>query len=217
MSLRNGHGKGRGRPHVEVALKDLPAPVPAPAATPSTGNRGRFTRENAAAAGRAGGLAKARRNAVATARTMGLGRYLDFVEDGRVKPFVDEGERWMVSALEGLSRDVGGGELSAEVCSIVQGAAWQKAFSSFLFDLASRESGAWVADKSHVPDRKYRLRANTELMLTASRLAESHRQQMLAAYELAAREAVARAKGKRHDRSSLEAVGWSVEDEDEKK
>lgn len=197
MTLRKGHGKGAGVPRVEVLpVDELPAPVPAPLA--QDGRRANGTikdPETARRIGRMGGLASARRDPLRAAKSMGLGQLISqFEKDARIEPFVTESERWMRQTLEGLARDVGGGELSAEVVSIVQTAAWERAFSRYLFDISTRSQFAWTVAENKVPigDKKHTVKPNTETILTASRLGDSSRQNLLAAFELAAREAQAR-------------------------
>ena len=50
--------------------------------------------ETAKALGRLGGLAKARRDPVAAAKSFGVGRLIEkFAKDAHVEPFVEAGER----------------------------------------------------------------------------------------------------------------------------
>lgn len=202
--IRKGHGKGAGTPHVEVPPADeLTAGVAAPTVTPAPRNKGKFTSESARQAGRLGGLAKARRDPMQAAKSLGLGRHLtQFPEDARITPFINAAERWMRQELEGLARDVGGGHLSAGVVSIVQGAAWKKCFAEFYFDLNTRAQFMWTVEEAKVMtagERKMLLRANTDLVSTAARLAEGYRQDMLAAHALAKVEAEARKAARAHE------------------
>ena len=131
-------------------------------------------------------------------------------EDARIAPFVTEGEAWLRATLEGLAKDVGGGKLSAEVVSIAQGACWQKIFSDFFFDLATRSVFMWSAEPDPAGGRA-KVRPNTELATVASRLRVEHRQSMLACYELAAREAQIRPK------STAALPAWFVEEKESPK
>ena len=140
--------------------------------------------------GKRGGLARARRRADATAwgATMGLGRLLTLTEDSHLAPFVAEGEEWLAAQCVAVARDVGGGELSPGVVSILRGASWSRLFSSYLFDCGTRQSFAWQVDEERTP----KVLPRTELLLVAQRLADSSRQALLAAHELSAREAKGR-------------------------
>lgn len=87
---------------------------------------------------------------------------------------------WRDAHLSRLSATVGGGEVGPAVQAIVSTAALQHAASRWLFDRSVLELSA-------------------ELALTASRLADSARQNILAAHELCAREAQARQRQQRQD------------------
>jgi hypothetical protein len=194
VTLQRTHG----RLYPLVAAPDeLPAGL---AATPEPVERRRDGRlasaEAARALGKRGGLARARRRADARAwgATVGLGRLLEMTTEERLSPFVGEAEAWLKAQCEACARDVGGGQLSPGVVSILRTAAWERLYSAFLFDCATRSSFAWDAER----DAKGELRAlgpRTDLVIVAGRLGDSSRQNLLAAHELAAREAQARPRG----------------------
>jgi len=148
--------------------------------------------EAAKALGKRGGAARARRRAaIATAGArLRLGRYLsDLRASEHVAPFVNEAERWLDATAAELAASTGGGRLSPMVTSVLQSAAWARAFSSFFYDAASRETWAWDRAPEGV---KPAVRPSTDLALAASRLATESRQHCIAAFELAAREAESR-------------------------
>jgi hypothetical protein len=107
-----------------------------------------------------------------------------------LSPFVDDGERWYRAKCQELARDVGAGVASAGVCSLVRKAAWANVYSEFLYACSTREVWAFHRDAKARPPMTPR----TDLIAAASRLADSSRGHLLAAHELAAREAEARAK-----------------------
>lgn len=173
MTLRAGHGAGAGAPRVEVLpLDELPAGVPGPARRAATGNRradgrlapGSGTAELAAE----GGRAKAER-----ARLERLLGRVDLPDGHPVAPYRRDAADWRDAHLARLAETVGGGEVGPAAQAIVSSAALQHAASRWLFDRAAVEQDA-------------------KLALDASRLADASRQNLLAAHELAAREAQAR-------------------------
>lgn len=187
-----GHGAGRGRPHIEVAkASDLPVGT---AAAPEPVDRrpdGRIaSADTARLLGKRGGLASARKRADAAAwgATLGLGRLLTLSADAHLAPFVEEGEKWLAAQCSAVARDVGGGELSPGVVSILRTAAWERLYSAWLFDAGTRMSFAWDVNEA----RKPVMLPRTELLAVAMRLGDASRQNLLAAHELAAREAKAR-------------------------
>ena len=171
MTLRKGHGSGAGVPRIEVLPADeLPAGVPAPAEPAASRDAsGRFVRGPGAseAARRA---AKARHQQRALARLMGL---RELPEGHPFAPYRRLGSDWRDAHMAQLAATVAGGEVGPGPASMVASAALQLSHSRYLADLAS-ESG------------------DPALMASASRLADASRQNLLAAHELAAKEAAAR-------------------------
>lgn len=175
MALRNGHGAGAGVPRIEVPPPDeLLPPVPAPLPRESGPVRRRQDGKLADAAsarelGRRGGLARARRSRMADA--LGLATV---VEDTAFAPYRRAADEFHRHHLQALAQQAGGvcGDAPA---SMVASAALQLAASRFLFD-----QGAVSGDSA--------------TLKTASQLANDSRQNLLAAYELAVREAKARAE-----------------------
>lgn len=173
MTLRSGHGNGRGVPRIEVLpVDELPAGLPEPARPPATRDAsGRFlpgpgTREIA----RKG--AKAAQEARQLAQLLGL---WDPPEGHPYAPYLRLAREWRDAHMGQLASTVAGGEVGPGPASVVSSAALQLAASRYLSDL-----GAQLGD--------------SKMLLDASRLSDSSRQNLLAAHELAAREAAARPK-----------------------
>jgi hypothetical protein len=172
MTLRRGHGTGAGTPRVEVMPPDeLPDAVPADA-VPLTGvvrrqNGTVLTSEAARALGRRGGLKKAGR--VRLARSLGI-EGLERLE--AFAPYRRSAAAFRRHHCRDLARQAGG-ELGAGPSSMVASAALQLAASRFVFAQASETGDA-------------------NLFKVASSLSNDSRQNLLAAYELAIREAQAR-------------------------
>jgi hypothetical protein len=170
MTLRNGHGEGRGRPHVEVLpVDELPAGVPGPARPANARDRGpggRFLPGNALAA--VGGTAK-RGQARLVAR-LGLST---LPAGSAFGPYRRAAATFRRVQCSELARTVGGGTCGPGPSSIVASAALALAWSRYLSDLAAQTG-------------------DHELALRSAKLGETHRQHLLAAHELCAREALAR-------------------------
>jgi len=171
VSLRTGHGAGRGRPHVEVLPADeLPAGVPAPARpAPQRDAQGRLLPgAGTKALARAGGRAKA--EAAQLGRLLGLSE----VDDAHPwAPYARLAREFRDEHMARLAATVGGGEVGPAPASILSSAALQLAGSRWLSDRAA-ESG------------------DVKGYLEAARLADASRQNLLAAHELCAKEALAR-------------------------
>lgn len=200
MTLRSGHGTGAGVPRIEVLPSDeMPKPITAEeAAKPDSLQRrpnGRFTPESAREAGRRGGRAERKKaDAKKLAKKFGLGRLIErWKADDEIEKFITESEQWFVQSCEDMSRDVGGGQLSSGVTSMLRSSAYQRAYANFLYDCASRTAHAWETLAPHaIPNAKPRLSPRLDLVAAATRLADSSRQNYMAAFEIAAREAHAR-------------------------
>ncbi len=169
--IRSGHGTGAGVPRVEVCpVDELPAGVPGPARP--VGDRdaagrlrpGPGTRELARAGGRA--AAEARQ----LAQLLGL---WEPPEGHPFAPYARLAREWRDDHMATLAATVGGGEIGPGPASIVSTAAMQMASSRWAFD-----EGAQLGE--------------AKLLLEFSRLADASRQNLLAAHELCAKEAVAR-------------------------
>jgi hypothetical protein len=170
MAIRSGHGNGAGMPRIEVLPADeLPAGVPAEARSDSPvvrGERGHFARGNPLAA--AGGRARAGKTRLAD--RLGLRSLPDASEFGTYKAAAVSFRRAQCTAL---ANNVGGGHCGPAPSSFVASAALQLAWSRYLSDKAA-------------------ITGDAELALQASRLADASRQNLLAAHELCAKEAMAR-------------------------
>ena len=171
MALRSGHGAGAGVPRIEVLPADeVPVGVPgsARAESPSDrGERGAFARGNSLA--RLGGRARAGKTRLAD--RLGLAR---LPEGSAVGPNRAAAVSFRRAQCTELARTVGGGVCGPAPSSLVASAALQLAWSRYLSDVAAQTGDAAMA-------------------LQASRLADASRQSLLAAHEIAAREATARA------------------------
>lgn len=177
MTLRKGHGNGAGVPRIEVLPADeLPTGVPAhprPESQGDRGARGQFAPGNSLA--KLGG--SARKGKVRLAERMGLAK---LPESAAFRPYKVAAASFRRAQCTELARTVGGGICGPAPSSLVASAASQLAWSRYLGDLAAREVDVG---------------RSADLALKASRLAEASRQSLLAAHELCAREAKARAAG----------------------
>ncbi len=175
MTLRNGHGSGAGVPRIEVLPADeLPSGVPTDAQQPSPSDfdeRGKFAPGNTLS--RLGGRARAGKTRLAD--RLGLRGVPDGAAFRQYKAAAVSFRRAQCAAL--ASSD-GGGYCGPAPSSMVASAALQLAWSRYFSDLAA-------------------VGGDSELALTASRLADASRQNLLAAHELCAREAQARPKAHR--------------------
>lgn len=175
MSLRTGHGTGAGQPRIEVLPADeLPAGVPAPLAAPlaersherrSDGTFAPGSRTAQSAGGRAS------RGRTRLADRLCLAAVPDDAVFRRYRAAAASFRR--VQCAE-LARTVGGGVCGPGPSSIVASSALALAWSRYLSDLAATTG-------------------DPELAIRAARLGETARQHLLAAHELCAREAQARA------------------------
>lgn len=177
MALRSPHGKAAQHspaPRVEVPPVDelgkgVPAPMPA-VAGPERDASGRFL-PGAKSSATKGGRAKRGRLAIAT--RLGLEK---FDADPAFAPYLHEAEAFARAERKRLRETVAGGETSAAVDSTVLSAAWQLAASKYLMALGF-ETG------------------DPKVLAQASRLANDHRQNLLAAHHLAELAAKSAPKG----------------------
>lgn len=176
---RKGHGKGAGRPHIEVPPADelsFPIAAPeAPSSAPLTFRHDGKIGDSATAKelGRRGGEARARR--VRLVDSLGLAT---IAADTTFAPYRSAAEVYVAHHLAELAK-VAGGHVGPGPSTMIASAALQLAASRFLFDR--------FASTLEPSDAK-----------AASSLADAHRQNTLAAYELAVREAQARPR-QQHD------------------
>lgn len=153
-----------------LPVDELPAGVAEPARTPpSRDEAGKFmpgpgTSEMA----RKGALAKAESRELA--KLLGL---WDAPEDHPFAPYQRLCRDFRDAHMQQLGASVGGGTIGAGVASIISTAAMQMAASRWAYD-----QGAQAGD--------------AKLILESSRMADASRQNLLAAHELAAKEALAR-------------------------
>ncbi len=171
MALRTGHGTGAGQPRVEVLPADeLPAGVPAPARpAPARDGAGRFRPGP-------GTSEIARSGALAARQSRELERLLGLwapPAEHAYAAYTRLAREWRDEHMATLAATVAGGEVGPGPASIVSTAALQMAASRWLFD-----RGAELGD--------------ARILADASRLGDASRQSLLAAHELAAREAAAR-------------------------
>lgn len=171
MALRTGHGRGAGVPRVEVLpVDELPAGVPGPARPVATrDDAGRFVPS-------AGTTALAREGGKAAGESRQLAALLGLwtpPEGHPYAPYARIARDFRDQHMAELAASVGGGQVGSGPASIVSTAAMQVAASRWLYDEAGRTGAAKLFGES-------------------SRLGDASRQNLLAAHELAAREAAAR-------------------------
>lgn len=169
MTLRKGHGNGAGQPRIEVLPADeLPAGIPCDARSEHPGDRGehgKFAPGNSLA--RVGGTR--RQGITRLAARLSIG---NLTADPAFQPYLRSAKCFRRAQCAAIARDVGAGVCGPAPSSIVASAALQLAASRYLFDLATAGDPA--------------------LFHVASQLANASRQNLLAAHELAAREAKSR-------------------------
>lgn len=180
MTLRNGHGNGAGQPRVEVLPADeLPAGVPAPSGNVDSGAAAALlsvertpggqvaTREAARVLGQRGGRARAEREKrLAETPMLARGLGLRAVSAPDLLPYLNDAAELAEHECARLARVVGGGECGTGPSLIVSNAALEVAGSRYAFARGD--------------------------IVTGARLADAARQNLLAAFELCAREAKAR-------------------------
>lgn len=171
MPLRAGHGRGSGRPHPEVmisrrVLEGIPGEASQPPPKPARRADGSLLRSpEQQAMARLGGLARAqKRQDLRVLQRLGL--------HGTPKPELElywqDANAFSQHEVKRIAQVVGGGHCGASPCSMIQSAALQLAASRKLF-----------ADGN---------------FFGGSKLADASRQNLLAAHEIAAKEAIARRK-----------------------
>jgi hypothetical protein len=176
MALRSGHGTGRGQPRVEVRPPDEQGqPVPACMAAHARPIRRRqdgklADAESARELGRRGGEAKAR--SIRLIDSLGLSRVLEQTTFG---PYRAAAEEFVAHHRAALAAQAGG-ELGPAPSTMVASAGLQLAASRWAFD-----QGAAANDAG--------------LIKLGSSLANDSRQNLLAAWEMATREAAGRKAG----------------------
>ena len=184
--VRKGHGAGAGVPRVEVPPPDeLSAAVPAAERSDALTFRpdGRIAdTATARALGRRGGQATARR--VRLIDSLGLATIAD---DADFAPYRTGAERFVEHHLGELAK-LAGGAVGSAPSTMVSSAALQLAASRFCFDRGAQKG-------------------DVALMRLGSQLANDSRQNLLAAYELAVREADARGRSADDDPFLVEDVG----------
>lgn len=167
MTLRSGHGTGRGVPRVEVLpVDELPVGVAVLKPPRQAMPRPPYAAGSpeASEAGRRGGHARAGKTRLAAQLTLATD-----LADPSVRPYLRAAVPFQKAALESIAATVGGGICDALASSMVATAALQLATSRHAFEV---EGDA----------------------IKGSRLADASRQNLLAATEIAARTAAARAR-----------------------
>lgn len=172
MTLRLAAKPGAMPVHVEVArANELPAGQPGPARPKADRNgAGEFVAgPGTAALAREAGKAAAESKQLAA--LLGLWTPPDEHEHA---PYYRLAREWRDEHMRELAGTVGGGEVGPGPASVVSTAALELAASRFLFDTGAKSGDA-------------------KMLLDAARLADASRQNLLAAHELTAKEAAARA------------------------
>lgn len=173
MALRSGHGKGAGQPRIEVLPPDEQPEGVAATKRPSDEPiarrpNGQFDGSEAAReAGRRGGRARAEK--VRLVDSLGLA---PLAEDAAFRPYRNAAEEYVEAHLASLAQEAGG-VVGPGPASMIASAALQLACSRFVFDRAT-------------------VAGDAAMMAQASKLADASRQNLLAARELAVREAQTR-------------------------
>lgn len=177
MALRSGHGAGKGTPRIEVRPpNEQPQPVvaarvAAPSMPLARRQDGKIANsETARALGQKGGLTKARR--VRLVDSLGLKKIAD---DATFKPYRDAAEEFVSHHLGELAKSAGG-SVGPGPSTMVASAGLQLAASRWAFDRGAEENDA-------------------ALIKLGSSLANDSRQNLMAAFEMAVREAQARPRG----------------------
>jgi hypothetical protein len=165
MTLRAGHGNGAGVPRIEVLpVDELPVGVQVAPLVERTVERDDAGRFQPGARTMQSAGGAATREQTRLARRLALG---DTFADPRFEPYAKAARAFRRAQVTRLARDVGGGQCGPAPASIVASASLQLAASRFAFEV--------LGD-----------------MALGSRLADASRQNLLAAHELCAREAIAR-------------------------
>lgn len=184
MAHRTGHGNGAGVPRIEVLpANELPQPLPA-IAPPLVFRQGHRIGDSATARvlGAKGGREKAKRARTHTALHSALG-LTELAADAAFAPYRAAGDAFVGEHLAALAMQAGG-EVGPGPASMVASAGVQLAASRYLSDRAAATGDAKV-------------------FAQASTLANDSRQNLLAAYELAVREAKARLGSRRRTAGAL--------------
>jgi hypothetical protein len=181
VTLRKAHGNGANAlVRAETApANELPLGTPSSAEQRRPGDfdeRGKFAPGNSIA--RAGGKATAGK--VRLSSRLGL---VGLPQGSAFGAYKRAAASFRRAQCTELARTVGGGICGPGPSSIVASAALALAWSRYLSDVAARDG-------------------NTDLAARAVRMAEASRQSLLTAHELCAREAMARAAGRKADAQS---------------
>lgn len=166
MALRKGHGNGKGVPRIEVLPADeLPDPVPGETEQLARREDGTIAdSETARALGARGGLAKAQKKKLL--QGMGL---VNMAEDNTFTPYYKAANAWL-EAVTQIYAAMAGGMLGPGPSALLGNAAIALAMARYLTDKA-------FAEQNELHSRQ------------ATRYWDAMKQQKLAAYELAIREA----------------------------
>jgi len=186
MTARKSNQRGRRLVHVEVDRADeLQAGVPGPARpVPPRDDAGRLLPgPETSAFARSG--AKALHESRQYARLLGL---WEPEEAHAYHPYWRLACEWRDAHMAQLAATVGGGSVGPGPASVVATAAVELGAARYLADLGAQTG-------------------QPKLLTDAARLADSSRQNLLAAHELAAREAKARPKESTRDRLTRHILG----------
>ena len=163
--VERSHGQPRPQP---PRPDELPGGVAVPTRQPERRPDGTLTPAGARLLGKRGGEA-----AAVTKRLAKLLCLIDLSDDHHFAKYSRLAREWRDDHASELAATIGGGVVGPGPAAVIASAALQMAASRYLFD-----RGAETGD--------------AKLLLDASKLADSSRQNILAAHELAAREAKAR-------------------------
>jgi hypothetical protein len=182
MALRSGHGTGAGVPRIEVLpVDEQPAGLPAPARrAPERDSLGRLL-PGPGTSDLAREGARAAHEARQLAQLLGLWTPPEGHQYARYAQLARE---WRDQHSTAMAATVAGGQVGPGPASIIASAALQMAASRWLSDRGAENGDA-------------------RMLLDASRLMDASRQNLLAAHELCAKEAVAR-----RDNGSSGSAPW---------
>lgn len=175
MALRSAHGDGArfgtGGPRIEVRPADeLPRGVPSDTDPAQLTAASEALRQGVGSSELSARGGKARGEVLRMRKLLGL---WEPEESHPYAPYMRLAREWRDEHCAELADTVGGGKVGPGPASVVATAAIQMAASRWLSDLGAQTG-------------------NAKALLDASRLADSSRQNLLAAHELCAREAQAR-------------------------
>jgi hypothetical protein len=201
---------------------ELPPAVAAPVAEPGgpvkRTAKGRIDGSEAARAmaKRSAESRARRRGIVAWGKRQGMGKLFGLLEESGLRvesllgAFMQEAQLWADAQRMALGQDSGGDRVNPDASAMLEIAATQRLFFKFWSELACRTRFVWKVVERDAEGNPTQVVPNTELAMAASRMGDAARQNMLAAFEIAARQAAARSKAGPAD---PHAALWAIQAE----